>query len=60
MKTLATPHRKAVNRAAHAFALKVELLTRERWLGELTQALEAGATFAELQERIARLTLPDE
>ena len=55
MKTLATPHRKAVNRAAHAFALKVELQTRERWLGELTQALEAGATFADLQQRIAAL-----
>ena len=55
MKTLATPHRKAVNRAAHAFALKVELQTRERWLGELTQALEAGATFSMLQERIAKL-----
>jgi len=55
MKTLATSHRKAVNRAAHAFALKVELLTRERWLDELTRALEAGATFTELQQRIAKL-----
>jgi len=57
MKTLATPHRKAVNRAAHAFALKVELLSRERWLDELTRALDAGATFAELQERLDKLTL---
>lgn len=55
MKTLVTAHRKAVNRAAHAFALKVELLTRERWLEELTRALEAGATFAEIQQRIATL-----
>ncbi len=57
MKTLATPHRKAVNRAAHAFALKVELQTRERWIDELTQALEAGATFQQLQERLDKLTL---
>lgn len=55
MKTLATPHRKAVNRAAHAFALKVELQTRERWVDELTQALQAGASFAEIQHRIAAL-----
>ena len=55
MKTLATPHRKAVNRAAHAFALKVELLTRERWINELTQALQGGASFAEIQKRIAAL-----
>ena len=55
MKTLIAAHRKAVNRAAHALALKVELRTRERWLGELTQALEAGATFVEIQQRIAAL-----
>ena len=55
MKTLATPHRKAVNRAAHALALKVEQQIRKRWLDELTQALEAGASFADIQKRIAAL-----
>lgn len=55
MKTLAPIHRKAVNQAAHAAAVRFELSTRDRWLQELTQASEAGATFAEIQKRIAKL-----
>ena len=55
MKTLATAHRKAVNQAAHAYALKVELDTRDKFIRELTEALNAGATFQEMQERIAKL-----
>lgn len=55
MKILATVHRKAVNQAAHAAALRFEIETRSRWIAELTEALEAGATFQELQERIAKL-----
>ena len=55
MKTLVTAHRKAVNQAAHAAGLRFEIETRDRWLQELTQALEAGATFQELQERIGTL-----
>ena len=55
MKTLAPIHRKAVNQLAHAAAVRFELSTRDKWIRELTQALEAGATFQELQERIAKL-----
>ena len=55
MKTLVTAHRKAVNQAAHAAGLRFEIETRDRWIAELTEALKAGATFAELQERIAKL-----
>ena len=55
MKTLVTAHRKAVNQAAHAAAVRFEIETRDRWLAELTEALEAGATFQEMQERIAKL-----
>ena len=56
MKTLSTNHRKAVNQAAHAAAQRFEIEIRERWLAELVEALEAGASFQELQERIAELT----
>jgi hypothetical protein len=55
MKTLATVLRKAVNQAAHAAALRFEIETRDRWITELTEALEAGATYQELQERITKL-----
>ena len=55
MKTLVTAHRRAVNKAAHAAAVRFEIEMRRGWLQELTAALEAGATFAELQERIAKL-----
>ena len=55
MKTLSANHRKLINRAAHAAAGRFEIETRDRWIQELTQALEAGAPFAELQERIAKL-----
>ena len=55
MKTLATAHRKAINQASHAAAVRFEIATRDRWIQELTQELEAGATFAELQEKVAVL-----
>ena len=55
MKTLVTAQRKAVNQAAHAAGLRFEIETRDKWLAELTEALEAGATFQEMQERIAKL-----
>ena len=55
MKTLVTAHRKAVNQAAHAAAVRFEIETRDRWIAELTEALEAGATFQEMQEHIAKL-----
>ena len=58
MKTLAPIHRKAVNRAAHAAAVRFEIETRDKWIRELTEALEAGATFDQLQEHLARLALP--
>ena len=57
MKTLATLHRKAVNQAAHAAAVRFEIETRDKWLRGLTEALEAGATFQELQEEIEALPL---
>ena len=50
MKTLAPVHRRAVNQAAHAAALRFEIETRDRWIQELTQALEAGASFEKLQQ----------
>ena len=53
MKTLAPIHRKAVNQAAHAAAVRFEIEARDKWIRELTEALEAGATFAELQERVS-------
>ncbi len=55
MKTLAPIHRKQLNQAAHAAAVRFEIETRDRWIHELTEALNAGETFAELQERIAKL-----
>ena len=55
LKTLVTAHRKAVNQAAHAAAVRFEIETRDRWLAVLTEALEAGATLQEMQERIAKL-----
>ena len=57
MKTLATAHRKAVNQAAHAAAVRFEIETRDRWIQALTEALEAGATFQELQEKITKQSL---
>ena len=54
-KTLVASHRKSINQAAHAAAVRFEIETRDRWIAELTEGLEAGATFAELQERIAKL-----
>ena len=55
MKTLPSKHRKAVNQAAHAAALRFEMETRERWIRELTEALEAGASFQELREKLEQL-----
>lgn len=55
MKTLVTAHRKAVNKAAHAAAVRFEIGARARWLYELTAALEAGASFAEIQALIKLL-----
>ena len=55
MKTLSSVHRKAINQAAHAAAQRFEVETRDRWIAELTKALEEGASFADLQERIAKL-----
>lgn len=55
MKTLAPAHRKAVNQAAHAAAVRFEIETRDRWILELTQALQAGATYDQMQARIASL-----
>lgn len=55
MKTLAPMHRKAVNIAAHTAAMRFEMETRKKWIQELTEALETGATFADLQERITKL-----
>ena len=55
MKTLATVHRKAVNQAAHAAALRFEIETRDKLMRELTDALSAGETFAQLQDRVAKL-----
>ena len=55
MKTLATVHRKAANQAAHAYALRVEVEARDKLIRELTEALNAGETFPQLQERIAKL-----
>jgi hypothetical protein len=60
MMTLAPVHRKKVNQLAHAAALRFELDTRDRWIAELTKALEAGATFDQLKEHIAMLSLPVE
>ncbi len=57
MKTLATAHRKAGNQAAHAAAVRFEIETRDRWIQALTEALEAGATFQELQEKITKQSL---
>jgi hypothetical protein len=56
MRQLAPLHRKAVNQTAHAAALRFEIELRERWTKELTDALEAGATFVEIQARIAELS----
>jgi hypothetical protein len=56
MKTLLTVHRKAVNQAAHAAAVRYEIETRDKWIRELAVALEAGATFDELEKRIASLS----
>jgi len=55
MRQLAPLHRKAVNQTAHAAALRYEIELRERWTKELTQALEDGASFQALQDRIAEL-----
>lgn len=54
MKTLAPIHSKAVNQAAHAAAVRYEIETRDKWIRELTEALEGGASFAALQERIEK------
>lgn len=59
MKTLVTAHRKAVNKAAHAAAVRFEIETRGRWINDLTGALEAGASFVELKRLIAQLTPSD-
>lgn len=55
MKTIAPALRRKVNQLAHSHALRVELETRDRWLAELTRELENGATFTQLQEKIAKL-----
>lgn len=48
-------HRKQINQLAHAHALRVELEIRDKWVAEMTQALEGGLSFVEIQERIAKL-----
>lgn len=55
MRQLAPVHRKAVNQAAHAAALRYEMELHERWTKELTDALEAGASFAAIQAKIEGL-----
>ncbi len=60
MKTLSSSHRKAVNRAVHAYSLRVELQTRDRWIGVLTKSLEAGALNADIHATIAQLAEPRE
>ena len=55
MKTLAPMHRKAVNQAAHAAAVRFEVEPRDRWIAELTEALDAGATFSEMQAKVVVL-----
>ncbi len=55
VRQLAPLHRKAVNQAAHAAALRFEIELRERWTKELTDALEAGASFQDVQKKIATL-----
>lgn len=52
---LPTIHRKKINQLAHAHALRVELEIRDKWVAEMTQALEGGLSFVEIQERIAKL-----
>jgi len=52
---LPTIHRKKINQLAHAAAVRFEMETRDKWIRELTQALESGASFAELQARIVKL-----
>jgi hypothetical protein len=53
--TLAPSHRKKINQQAHTAALRYELEIRAHWIAEITLAFEAGASFDELQERIAKL-----
>ena len=55
VKILAPMHRKAVNQAAHSAAVRFEIVKREEWIQSLTDALNNGASFAEMQERIAKL-----
>lgn len=55
MRQLAPVHRKAVNQAAHAAALRYEIELREQWTKELADALEAGASFQDVQKKIATL-----
>ena len=55
MKTLAPRHRKADNQLAHAATVRFEIETRDNWPRVLTEALAGGASFQELQERIAKL-----
>ncbi len=55
MKTLAPIHRKAVNHAAHAAAVRFEIATRDRWIQELTEDLDAGATYAQIHAKFLRL-----
>ena len=55
MKILAPIHRKAVNQAPHAAAKRFEIETRDKWIRELTQTLEGGASFQKMQARIAKL-----
>ena len=57
MKILAPVFRRKVNQLAHAHGLRKELEIRDRWMAELTQELDAGASFAQLQEKIARLSI---
>jgi hypothetical protein len=56
MKTLSPKIRSAINREAHAYAQRLELKIRDRWISACEAALDKGATHDELLQRVGSLS----
>jgi hypothetical protein len=56
MKTLSPKIRSAINREAHAYAQRLELKIRDRWISACETALDQGETHDAVLQRVGSLS----
>jgi hypothetical protein len=56
MKTLSPKIRSAINREAHAYAQRLELKIRDRWIAACETALDKGETHDAVLARVGSLS----